>query len=241
MSWKKGHKTWNKGIPHSLETRKKISIAKKGCISVRKGVKLTDETKLKLSLAKKGKPNPKISAALKGRHLSDSMKLKLSKALKGKTLGRIHTLESRNKMRKAAIGKLSPMQGKHHSELTKQKLRNARLLQIVPLKGSSIELKVRSQLIDIGIGFKSNFPIIGQPDIFIPALNLLLFIDGCYWHGCHECKLTLNKKSPQINAINKNYYRDFRIKQELELEGYRVVRLWEHDINSPEFNIGRYL
>jgi hypothetical protein len=45
----------NKGKKCSEESKKKMSLAKKGKPSNRKGVKLSEETKLKMSLAKKKK------------------------------------------------------------------------------------------------------------------------------------------------------------------------------------------
>jgi len=51
----------NTGRVHSEETKKKISISKKGKPSNRKGVKLSDETRKKISAAQLNADNPSLS------------------------------------------------------------------------------------------------------------------------------------------------------------------------------------
>ena len=95
------------GMHPSEETRRKISLSQKGKIVStevrlklsqklkgrpspmkgkhgRSGWKMSDEQKRKLSEARKGIPNPKHSAALRGRHLSLKHKKNLSIALTGR-------------------------------------------------------------------------------------------------------------------------------------------------------------
>jgi len=77
------------GKKHSEETKKKISIAKKGSISPFKGCKHSEETKKKMSIAKTGIPmstkiKQKISNTLKGKKLSIEHKRKLSEAAKNR-------------------------------------------------------------------------------------------------------------------------------------------------------------
>ena len=68
-----------KGFKHSLETRLKISLAKKGKPSGREGKKHSKETRLKMSLAKKGKP-----AHNKGQKMKEESKRKMSLSHLGK-------------------------------------------------------------------------------------------------------------------------------------------------------------
>lgn len=81
---KKGQVPWNKGIPHSEKTKKKMS-------DVLKGHKVTKETKNKMSEARKGKPNWK----LKGRKFSEERKRQMSEARKGKK----HSEEHKRKLK----------------------------------------------------------------------------------------------------------------------------------------------
>lgn len=79
------------GHPVSEETRKKISIAKRGNTCAL-GHRLSEETKLKLSASKKGKHFGLKTEYKKGnipwcagKHLSEAIKYKMSLAKRGKT------------------------------------------------------------------------------------------------------------------------------------------------------------
>lgn len=109
-------------------------------------------------------------------------------------------------------------------------LREKRLHQVFPTKDTSIETKLQKQLESAGIFYRRHEPIIGQPDIYLPDGKVCIFADGCYWHGCHECFGYPNPKLSQ-------WYRDFRVKNDLELEGYKVIRIWEHDIRKKGFDV----
>lgn len=133
-----------------------------------------------------------------------------------------HSLEVKEKIsiaKKNSHGFL----GKHHSEETKEKLRQLRLLQIFPRKSSKIELVIQNFLKQQGIVFETHYPILGQPDIFIKP-NICIFADGCYWHKCSAC------------GFGEGRERDKYVTQTLQSQGYTVIRLWEHDINKMKLN-----
>lgn len=107
-------------------------------------------------------------------------------------------------------GKNNPFYGKTHSDEVKTK----RLLQIFPVKDTSIEIKLQKALKNKGIEFETHKPIFGQPDIFIKP-NICIFADGDYWH-----------------KIPKSIPRDKIVNVTLQLMGYKVLRFWEHDIKQ---------
>ena len=95
---------WNKGIPCSEETKRKLSEANKG-------KHMSEEAKRKISEAKKNiseETRKKLSEARKGKTLSEKTKRKMSEAMKGKH----HTEEWKNKHSEAMKGKNNPMFGK---------------------------------------------------------------------------------------------------------------------------------
>lgn len=59
-------------------------------------------------------------------------------------------------------------------------------------------------------------------------------MNGCFWHGCEKC----NKKLPKRNAafwrnkINGNKIRDLKNKKILEKDGWKVITIWECEINK---------
>ena len=63
-----------------------------------------------------------------------------------------------------------------------------------------------------------------------PLAKIAVEIDGCYWHGCPICKLNSYKKLGERKQLDSN-----RTK-ELQEKGFRVIRLWEHEIKQMEVN-----
>jgi len=120
----------------------------------------------------------------------------------------------------------------------KKKIRDARLKQVFPFKDTSIEVKLQEGLKKLNIPFETHKIIEGfvQCDIFIEP-SIVIFVDGCYFHGCQVCYLNRTK----LDATqNKNVIRDALVNQFFNnLNGkYKVLRFWEHDIlNNFESNV----
>ena len=75
----------------------------------------------------------------------------------------------------------------------------------------------------------------GQPDMVFPRKRLIVFVDGCFWHGCPEC----DKRPEQsgefwANKINANKQRDQRVTAVLQSEGWTVLRIPEHVVRTKE-------
>jgi DNA mismatch endonuclease, patch repair protein len=68
-----------------------------------------------------------------------------------------------------------------------------------------------------------------RPDIVFTARKLAVFVDGCFWHACPE-----HGSKPKANEwywspkLVKNVERDRVNDAALMLDGWTVVRLWEH-------------
>jgi DNA mismatch endonuclease (patch repair protein) len=82
----------------------------------------------------------------------------------------------------------------------------------------------------------------GRPDIVFRRAKLAVFIDGDFWHGWRfplwEHKLS-QKWREKIAATRKRDHRNFR---ELRRLGWKVLRIWEHQIeNAPEKCVARIL
>lgn len=97
------------------------------------------------------------------------------------------------------------------------------------------ERRLRSALAIAGVrGWKlrpSNVP--GRPDFFFAATRLVVFVDGCFWHGCPDCGHLPRTNRPFWAAkIDRNRRRDADANQRLEHEGFTVIRLWEHELSA---------
>lgn len=84
-------------------------------------------------------------------------------------------------------------------------------------------------------GYKNRYhqKLLGQPDIIFPRERIVIFIDGCFWHGCPQCDKNPGKSGDfWLNKINANVERDRKITACLEEETWTVIRVPEHDIRT---------
>ncbi len=84
------------------------------------------------------------------------------------------------------------------------------------------------------------FPkVFGSPD-FIVEKKLLVFCDGDFWHGYQYNRKKKPPKKFWRDKIERNMGRDRKVSRKLRADGWPVVRLWEHDIEtSPEKCVGK--
>ena len=75
--------------------------------------------------------------------------------------------------------------------------------------------------------------IIGTPDFYFSDHKLVIFIDGCFWHGCSDCQLLpkTNKKF-WTSKIKINKERDKRVNVILKNKGIKVSRIKEHELKN---------
>jgi DNA mismatch endonuclease (patch repair protein) len=73
----------------------------------------------------------------------------------------------------------------------------------------------------------------GKVDIAFPGKRIALQVDGCFWHGCpaHGVKPKTNKTFWQTK-LEANRARDRRQARALRKSGWRLLRFWEHLVES---------
>lgn len=73
----------------------------------------------------------------------------------------------------------------------------------------------------------------GNPDLLLPRKKVTVFVDGCFWHGCPQCRKHEGLTGEfWIGKIKANKRRDERVTAELEALGWTVVRVPEHEVNN---------
>ena len=190
-----------------------------------KGKKMwTQEDKDRMSAQRLGR-----SGHWKGKKLSLETRNKLSISHKGqvpwnKGKSDIYSLFVRSKMSKSAIKKfqngfIHPMQGRKHKPESLEKFKQKRPNWVIPKKDTKPERLLQEALTAENIIFETHKAILGQPDIFIEP-NLCIFVDGDYWHN-----------------LPKSIQRDTFVNEQLEKQGYKILRFWEHEIYENMSNI----
>jgi DNA mismatch endonuclease, patch repair protein len=84
-------------------------------------------------------------------------------------------------------------------------------------------------------------------DIAFARARVVVFLDGCFWHGCPE-----HGTFPKTNSewwrrkILANLARDRDTDAKLKMQGWKVIRIWEHvsvdeAVNEIASAVGRRL
>ena len=107
----------------------------------------------------------------------------------------------------------------------------SRVMSRIRGKGTAIELAVADSLEQKGLVWEehaSDLP--GRPDFVFRDARLAVFVDGDFWHGWqfprkrHKLSLKWELK------IEANRKRDARNHRKLRKQGWKVIRIWEHQI-----------
>lgn len=89
-------------------------------------------------------------------------------------------------------------------------------------------------------GWRRHQALFGKPDFVFRRERVCVFVDGCFWHGCPKCY-----RAPSSNVafweakLARNRARDRKVTRELRKLGWRVVRIWEHELRHPGRVLGR--
>ena len=72
------------------------------------------------------------------------------------------------------------------------------------------------------------------------APQSMLFVDGCFWHGCpRHSNMPANNRAFWMKKLEGNRARDRLVARTLRQAGWRVVRVWEHELRNPRRVVAR--
>ncbi|CAM2008838.1 very short patch repair endonuclease [Acanthopleuribacter pedis] len=106
-----------------------------------------------------------------------------------------------------------------------------RCMKRVKNKNTKPEIVLRKALWQKGFRYRLKVKLIGRPDLVFVGRRIVVFVDGCFWHGCPRCK-----NIPKTNRefwqakIDKNMVRDVEVTETPRADNWRVLRFWEHEI-----------
>jgi DNA mismatch endonuclease (patch repair protein) len=89
-------------------------------------------------------------------------------------------------------------------------------------------------------GWRRKQALPGKPDFVFHRQRVVIFVDGCFWHGCPS-----HRRSPVQNAgywtvkHARNRRRDIAVTKALSARGWRVMRIWEHSLRNERRVITR--
>jgi len=78
-----------------------------------------------------------------------------------------------------------------------------------------------------------HYKLRGKPDIVFVSKKIAIFVDGDFWHGYEwKSKGRAPPKGYWQDKINRNIERDKEVDKELQSKGWRVIRIWEHEVKN---------
>ena len=113
------------------------------------------------------------------------------------------------------------------SDVIRRRMRNTKRRDTKP------EIELRSELSRMGLRFRIDYAINGsrrKSDIVFLRDRVVIYVDGCFWHGCAEHG-TIPKQNREwwVDKLATNRRRDADTDAALTADGWRVLRVWEHE------------
>ena len=80
-------------------------------------------------------------------------------------------------------------------------------------------------------GWRRHIALPGNPDFIFRRQKLAVFVDGCFWHGCAiHCRMPKSNRDYWNQKVASNKARDLFVTRMLRNAGWRVLRIWEHEL-----------
>lgn len=101
-------------------------------------------------------------------------------------------------------------------------------------RDTDAEVALRRILHARGLRYRVNQPLPGlgrrRADLTFSKQRVVVFVDGCFWHGCPQHKTQPKRNSEWWNTkLLRNVARDRETDNHMQNLGWRVVRVWEHE------------
>ena len=103
----------------------------------------------------------------------------------------------------------------------------------VKLKDGPLEMAIRSELHSRGYRFRKHVKSLpASPDLVFPKAKVAVLIDGDFWHGYRLPSWEYKLSNFWRNKLRENRERDRRNFRRLRAMGWRVIRIWQHQIEK---------
>lgn len=103
-------------------------------------------------------------------------------------------------------------------------------------KNTKPELIVRKFLFANGYRYRLHDKRLpGKPDLVFPKLKIVIFINGCFWHGHEDCRYFVVPKTRTdfwVNKIDANKLNDLKAQKLLIKSGWRIINIWECELKK---------
>lgn len=121
---------------------------------------------------------------------------------------------------------------------TKTAVDRSRNMARIRSSDTTPELTVRKALYGLGYRYRLHHKgLPGHPDIVMIGRKIAVFVQGCFWHmhsGCSKSTIPETHKDFWEHKLNGNRQRDLKIRDELLVQGWRVLWVWQCAISRKK-------
>ncbi|MFA5986514.1 MAG: very short patch repair endonuclease [Parcubacteria group bacterium] len=112
------------------------------------------------------------------------------------------------------------------------KEKRSEIMSKIRSKETKMEVKFRKKLWHSGFRYRKNASgYFGKPDILLKKYRTVIFIDSCFWHGCKKhFKLPSTRQKFWSEKMVQNQKRDKDVTGYYKKNGWKIIRIWEHDL-----------
>ena len=134
---------------------------------------------------------------------------------------------------------------RHKGDIMSPEKRSAVMARIKG-KDTGPERKLAATFAELGFSWESHArDLPGRPDFVFRQKRIAVFVDGDFWHGWRFPRWRHKLSEKWAAKIEANRRRDNRNHRRLRRMGWKVVRLWEHqlaaDIDGCTAKVSRHL
>lgn len=106
-------------------------------------------------------------------------------------------------------------------------------------RNTNPEMKLRKALHGMGFRYRlHNRKLPGSPDLVFSKYKAVIFVNGCFWHrhGCKHTTTPSTRKDFWETKFKANTERDKKNIKELQNLGWRIMIVWECELNKTDNN-----
>lgn len=121
-----------------------------------------------------------------------------------------------------------------------KKLTRSENMSRIRSRDTKPEILLREALWSAGCRYRLHYHLPGRPDLVFVKPRLAVFIDGCFWHGCPQhYSAPATRQEFWSNKLRENVIRDIKVGDALDEEGWRVLRVWQHELVNLDDVVSR--
>jgi len=119
------------------------------------------------------------------------------------------------------------------------KRKRSEIMSRIRNKETKIEIQFRKELWKAGLRYRKNASgYLGKPDVLLKKYKTVIFVDSCFWHGCkRHGTMPKTRKKYWEAKIKRNKERDKEVSKYYKKLGWKVIRIWEHELKKDPHKI----